>query len=338
MQVNFYTLTFKKKILLSLFSIIAAFIMIDIALYYMVELKSTKQTFIDDKFSKIKHYHANQPQNKDIVFVGSSRTFFHIATHIFQEKGLQIYNFGISGAQFEDYPTIIKEIIKTAPKEVVISLNINRLYDKLEISDLPTLEEARYYYDIDKKMFFNALLQWTINLHQFLVHSQTIYYKIVALYEKFSPKKEQITHQKRREINYDKEVGCHVFDIQKIAGKYLTLKCSNGDGIRIGNHPLEVKKEEIKLTHFNPKSIAYIQKMVDKLSQHHIPITLLFQPILHNPYQYDLQQIKSQFKKADIIDLTNYTIADDYWADSGHLNNKGRKLYSQYLSDIIQNK
>jgi hypothetical protein len=336
MQVNFYTLTFKQKILLSLFSIFAAFIMIDIALYYMVNLKSTKESFIDDKFSKIKHYHANEPEKKDIVFVGSSRTFFHIATNTFKKSGLNIYNFGISGAQFEDYPTIIKEIVKTPPKEVIISLNINRLYNPLEISNLPTLEEVRYYYDIDKEMFFNSLLQWLINLHQFLVHSQTIYYKIQALYERFQPQKEpSLKSLSTPLINYDNEVGCHVFDIQKIAGKYLTLKCSNGDGIRIGNHPLELENKAIELEHFNPKSIAYIQKMISTLHQHHIPITLLFQPILHNPYHYDITKIKSIFKNAKILDLSNYKLSDELWADSGHLNNQGRKIYSQYLSDII---
>jgi peptidoglycan/xylan/chitin deacetylase (PgdA/CDA1 family) len=333
--VNFYTLTFKKKILISLFAIFASFILLDIALAMMVKVKSTKVSFIDDKFSKITHYQHNNPDEKDIVFVGSSRTFFHIATNTFKEAGLNVYNFGISGAQFEDYPTIIDKIIKHPPKRVIISLNVSRLYDTLNISNLPTLQEAAYYYDIDKEMFASSLLQWAINLHQFLVHSQTIYYKIQEFYTRFEPKKASIKRDKPT-IDYDTRVGCHIFDKQNIGGKHLTLKCTNGDGIRIGNHTLPSQQKPQDLKHFNPKSIAYLQKMVDTLNRHNIPVTFILQPILHNPYHYDAKAVSSAFKNVKIIDLTNLHIDDKYWADEGHLNNEGRIYYSQYLSDIIQ--
>ncbi len=323
---------------MALLGILVGFVLIDLALYAMVEQKSTKSTFINDKFSKMKHYKLNNTEQKDIVFVGSSRTFFHIATHIFAAKGLDIYNFGISGAQFEDYPTIIKEITSTKPlpKRVVISINISRLYDTLEVSHLPTLEEARYYHDIDTSLALQALLQWGINLHQFLVHSQTIYYKIQSLYQKFAPHTSRTNKKESLTKNYDQEVGCHVFDIQKIAGKYLTLKCTNGDGIRIGNHPFEEDMNTTKLTKINPKSIAYIQKMLHELKRHNIPVTLLLQPILHNPYTYDIQEVKNHFKDTQIIDLTKKVFADKLWADSGHFNNQGRIQYSQYLSAMMQ--
>ena len=332
---NFYTLTFKKKILLTLLAIFISFVVLDIILASLVKMKSTKESFIDDKFSKISHYLKNNPDTKDIVFVGSSRTFFHIATNTFKEADLEVYNFGISGAQFEDYPTIIDAIIKHPPKKVIISLNVNRLYDTLNISGLPTLEEASYYYDIDKGMFVSSLLQWGINLHQFLVHSQTIYYKIQEFYTRFSPK---ITSKEKNQsvTSYDTRVGCHVFDKQNIGGKHLTLKCTNGDGIRIGNQALPPKQEPIDLKHLNPKSIAYIQKMIDTLNHHDIPVTILLQPILHTPYHYDKNTVQSAFHDVKIIDLSQHHIDDKLWADEGHLNNKGRIYYSQYLSDIIQ--
>ncbi len=330
---NFYTLTFKKKILIALGAIISLFIVLDIALYLLVDMKSTKTNFIDDKFSKIKHFKQNATKDREIIFVGSSRTFFNVSTNTFKNNGLDIYNFGISGAQFEDYPTIIAEIVKHPPKEVVISLTVDRLYDELEISGLPTLEEIGYYASIDKVMALEALKQWFVNLHLFLVHSETIYYKIVSLYEKFEPKKHKITTEAGNDSDdYDTLSECHVFDVQHTGDILTTLKCTNGDGALLGNHITKKKQAPIQLEKFNKKSLQYIQHMVSTLQKHHIKVTFVFEPIWHNPYHYDLKKIKNQFKDVTILDLSSYNVDDTLWADAGHFNYKGRKKYSQYLS------
>ncbi|HIP29398.1 MAG TPA: hypothetical protein EYG93_05235 [Sulfurospirillum arcachonense] len=334
---NFYTLTFKKKLLLVLGALLAIMIVLDIALYFVAEAKTTKTTFINDKFSKIKHFKENATAQRDIVFVGSSRTFFNISTNVFKEKGIDIYNFGISGAQFEDYPTIIADIIKHPPKEVIISLTVTRLFDQLNISGLPTIEEAKYYYDIDKKMALQSLLQWGINQHLFLVHSETIYYKLQSIYNKFNPKTGG-NKTIKKEKNYSEIAECNVFDVQHTGDILSTLKCQNGDGALIGNH---ITLKDIKPQHlesFNPKSLQYIKKMVLKLTEHNIPVTFVFEPILHNPYTYNLKDIQKEFKNVRLIDLSSYTIEDAFWADGGHFNYKGRRQYSQYLSDIITNK
>ncbi len=314
-------------------AIVSIFILLDLAIYFAVEMKSTKTHFIDDKFSKIKHFKLNATENRELVFVGSSRTFFNISTNIFKENGLDIYNFGISGAQYEDYPTIIAEIVKSPPKEVVISLTVDRLYNDLEISGLPTLEEISYYASIDKVMALEALKQWFINLHLFLVHSETIYYKIVSLYEKFEPKKQQVPGDAETlSRDYDSLSGCHVFDVQHTADILTTLKCSNGDGALLGNHITKKKQVTKQLTKFNEKALQYLQHMVSTLQNHHIKVTFVFEPILHNPYRYDIKKIKDRFKDVTIIDLSAYKVEESFWADSGHFNYKGREKYSQYLS------
>ena len=331
---NFYTLTFKKKLFLVLGTLFSIMIVLDIVLYFVAEAKTTKTTFINDKFSKIKHFIENAKPQRDIVFVGSSRTFFNLSTNVFKEKGIDVYNFGISGAQFEDYPTIIANIIKHPPKEVVISLTVTRLYDQLNISNLPTIEEAKYYYDIDKKMAAKSLLQWGINQHLFLVHSETIYYKLQSIYNKFNPNKKKNSTTKKGK-NYSQIAECTVFDVQHTGDILTTLKCQNGDGALIGNHITLKEKKTQHLEHFNTKSLQYIQKMVEELTSHDIPVTFVLEPILHNTYTYDIQDIQKQFKNVKLIDLTSFTIEDSFWADGGHFNYKGRKLYSQYLSNII---
>ena len=213
-------------------------------------------------------------------------------------------------------------------------MTVTRLYDPLNISGLPTLEEVKYYYGIDKKMALQSLLRWIINQHLFLVHSETIYYKLQSIYDKFNPKKRENSVIKK-EKNYEEIAGCKVFDVQHSGTILTTLKCQNGDGVLMGNH---ITLEDAKPQHlktFNQKSLHYIKKMVEELTQHNIPVTFIFEPIFHNPYTYDIQAIQKEFKNVRLIDLSSYDIQDAYWADGGHFNYKGREQYSQYLSDMI---
>jgi hypothetical protein len=350
--VNFYTLTFKKKILMSFTLILVSLIILDVGLYFAANMKSTKTTFINDKFSKISHFKLNNPEHKDIIFIGSSRTFYHISTNTFKKNNLDIYNFGISGAQFEDYPTLIPHLKTVNPKEIVISLSVNRLYKKLNISKLPTLEEIKYYYDIDKIKFLESLKQWVINRHLFLQYSEPVSYKIKSVYEKFEVKKEssQLDKNKNKNknsnellidksIDYSELAGCKVFDTKQISNTQITLKCTNGDGVLIGGNIKDknIEEKELKeLKEFNLQSIKYLQKLISKVDTNKVKVSIILEPMLHNNYSYNLKEIQRQFTNIKIIDLTNYNIKDSFFSDNSHLNYEGREQYSQYLSEILK--
>ena len=346
---NFYTLTFKRKILISFTLILASLIILDIGLYFVANMKSTKTTFINDKFSKISHFKLNNPKNKDIIFIGSSRTFYHISTNTFRKNNINIYNFGISGAQFEDYPVLVPHLKNVNPKEIVISLSVNRLYSKLNVSKFPTVDEMKYYYDIDKIKFLESLKQWVINRHLFLQYSEPIFYKVKSVYEKFEVKKESnqlINVDKKiqnsnklfidKSINYSELSGCKVFDMKQNSDTQITLKCINGDGILIGS---DIKNKDIELKElkeFNSQSIKYLQKLISNIDTDKVKVSIILEPILHNNYSYSLDEIKRKFTNIEIIDLTNFNIQDTFWSDNGHLNYKGREQYSQYLSNILK--
>jgi len=338
MPVNFYTLTFKQKIRLSFILIALNLIMIDIGLYFFAKAKSSKTTFINDKFSKIRHFELNNPTQKEIVFVGSSRTFYQIATNTFKEQGLNVYNFGVSGTQFYGYPTLIPYLNKAHPKEVVISLQVNKLFEKLEVAEYPTAEEISYYYTIDKIKFLQAIEQWITNRHLFLQYSEPIFLKIKALYNRFEPHpketaKKQTTH---RAIDYSQLAKCQVFDIKVQSANHQTLKCTNGDGVLIGNRIDTRNIKPQKLEKLNPQTIQYFQKLLEHINQKQTKATIILEPVFHNPYSYDLNAIKKEFKDIKIIDLTNFNLPDSDWADNDHLNYKGREKYSSYLSTILK--
>jgi hypothetical protein len=337
--VNFYTLTFKKKILLSFFFILLLLIILDVFLIYIANQKTTKNKFINDKFSKIKHFELNESLKKDIVFVGSSRTFYHVSTNKFLENDINIYNFGVSGAQFEDYPTLIDALLLDTPKKVIINLSINRLYDDLEISKFPTFKELSYYYHIDKIMFLNALGTYIINFHTLLQYSEPIYNKFTSFYKKFDFYSNMNVKeiQQRDSNNYSYLVGCNVFDIKKVLNQ-VTLKCTNGDGILLGSNISydKIKKQETVLNALNLKSVKYLTNIINSLDKQGIEVILLFEPILDNKYRYDLNVIQNSFPNTRIVDLTNYRINDNDWFDNNHLNYKGREQYSDYLVSLYK--
>ena len=341
---NSYTLTFRKKIILSFLMILGSLIVLDIGLYFVEKMKSTKTTFINNKFSKINHFKLNNPKDKDIIFLGSSRTFYHISTNTFSKNHINIYNLGISGAQFEDYPTLIPHVNAVNPKEIIISLSVNRLYNKLKVSKYPTLDEIEYYYNIDKIKFLQSLKQWIINRHLFLQYSEPIFYKVKSIYEEFDTQEKkantEILNSKKlfidKSINYSTLVNCKVFNVKQIADTQITLKCTDGDGILIGRNIKNNNINTKELKKFNQQSIKFLQKLIANINKERTKVSIILEPILHNTFSYNLNDIKKQFKDIKILDLTNLKIQDSFWSDNSHLNYQGREKYSQYLSDILK--
>jgi hypothetical protein len=323
--------------------ILGSLITLDIGLYFVENIKSTETTFINNKFSKIKYFKLNNPKGKDIIFIGSSKTFYHISTNKFRENGIDIFNFGVSGAQFEDYPTLIRYTNSVNPKRVVISLSVDRLYNKLNISKYPTLDEIEYYYYIDKIKFLQSLKQWIVNRHLFLQYSEPIFYKVKSIYEKFeSPMEldnETLNSKKSfkdKSINYSKLVNCKVFDVKQESDTRTTLKCTNGDGVLLGSNLQNNNINTKELKKFNQQSIKFLHKLIANIDKEEIEVLIIFEPTLHNTFSYNLNDIKKQFKDIKILDLTNLKIQDSFWLNNSHLNYQGREQYSQYLSDILK--
>lgn len=157
---NSYILTFKKKVFLSLFLVFFGFVLLDIALFIQANKMTTKNSYIiGNKSSQSKFFELNQFYNKDIVFVGSSRTYYHISTNMFKNNNIDIFNFGMSGNQFEDYPDAINTIKKYTPKKVVVSLSVNRLYENLNKVKNPTLIDLKYYFNTNKILFLDGFFK-----------------------------------------------------------------------------------------------------------------------------------------------------------------------------------
>ncbi|WP_260949965.1 hypothetical protein [Aliarcobacter cryaerophilus] len=338
---NSYILTFKRKIFLSLFLVFFGFVLLDIALFIQANRMTTKNSYIiGNKSSQSKFFELNQFYNKDIIFVGSSRTYYHISTNMFKNNNINIFNFGMSGNQFEDYPDAINTIKKYNPKKVVISLSVNRLYENLNKVKNPTLIDLKYYFDTDKILFINGLISYLKSFHIFLTYSEAIFYRINSFYNKFNINKQiNVSSNIKSNDNIEHYADCEVYDIKKNPDGNSNLKCKNGDGILVGNSiKEEFVNKSIELKNLNKNTISYITNgIINPLLQKNIEVTIILEPIFKANYNYDIKEIVNKFKNVKIVDLTQFHILNEKWADNGHLNNFGRHYYSKYLIELYKN-
>ncbi len=334
---NFCTLTSKRRVVTSLFSILFLLVLFNFSLHYYVKVKTTKDYYVTDKFSKIKHYQLNQ-NNDDIVFIGSSRTLFGISTKVFEDFGLQVYNLGMQAMQFEEYPSTLGVIINNKPKLVVVSLTIDKLYEDLKIPKFPSSEELDILEKVDTVKYLQSIYRYLLNFNYFYTYSEAIYNKIKVSYKKFNytsrSKSEYLSNNNSSDHLVD---GCNIINKQ-ISGNRVNIKCDNGDGILFDNSiSLDSYEHKVikNLDQLNIDSVDYLNYFLNKILKKGINVTLVLEPISNIEYKYDLSQVEKSFNNVNIIDLSSFYIERTMWADDGHLNNQGREFYSKELYNSI---
>ena len=345
MRVNFYTLDFKKKVFLCLFLVAFAMVGLDVVLYVFAESRTSKTNFVDNKISKAEHFKLNSKKQKDIVFVGSSRTLHHISTSIFAENNISIYNFGVSGNFIGDYPFITKIIKKVNIKEVIFSIEINKLFEDYTEKGIKiyTNDEFVANFGTDKIGFLKTLPDFFASIHLFLRYSEGIYNSIVGFYGKFAPDNKTKASNFEAKSIFDVKAysDCDLVNIEDINSnvtknkKIIFVKCSNGDIILFSDGlSREYYGRTIELKGLNQNTIKYFQNyVINPLVKSGIKVVVILEPIFDGAtIKYDINEIMSAIKNAKVIDLTNFKINDDELSDMGHhLNYLGRKRYSEFL-------
>lgn len=325
---NSYTLTSKKikrNIFLTFILVIISFIFIDLCLYLYSDLKTTKTTFIEEKSSKIKHFNLNYEENRDYVFIGSSRTIYHVSTEIFKKNNLNIYNFGVSGNFLTDYPAYIVEAVKQKPKNIVISISKDILYS--EAIPYPKKEvminDLKFYYDFGNvELFFTGITQWLRSFHMFFNYSEVIYIKIKNLYNSFDFKKKHFSNTSLTKVVDMSLVDCTYFNMQMSDEKTI-VKCKNGDGILLGT--IEEKNilndTEKGLKDTNKDVIDLLKKYVDFIKINKInPIIIIEPDFKHNVYVDNSEIYEDQFDSL-VLNFSNLSTSVEMWADISHFNN-----------------
>ncbi|OUT15302.1 hypothetical protein B9N63_03170 [Campylobacter concisus] len=351
MRVNFYTLDFKKKIFLCLFLVAFAMVGLDVVLYILSDISTSKTNFVNSsKVSKAKHFELNDIDKSDIVFVGSSRTFYHISTNIFKNANIKIYNFGVAGNFIGDYPFITSTIKKNGAKEIIFSIRVSDLFIDYYLSGFKiyTIYELMANFGTNKIIFLKTLPDYFSSFHLFLRYSEAIYNRLTSFYEKFMPKTKTTTDNFNTGNSFDIAINsdCVSNDTRELDSKFtinkklIVTKCVNGDSILFANAlPRENYGKVLDLKELNLNTLKYMQNyIIDPLVKDGIKVIILLEPIFDGTkLQYDINEITSAIKNAKIVDLTNLEFDDEELSDWEHLNYLGRKRYSEFLVELYLN-
>lgn len=340
---NFYTSTSKKlkySILIFFLSGISTMVIFDLLLAYYASTKTTKTSFITEKESKIKHCQLNSPINKDAIFIGSSRTFYHVSTNEFNKNGISIYNLGVSNNSLQDYGSFIEEAIKYKPKTIIISVEVNELFRPLPLSQYPIFNDLKAYSQVMNTPYqLHSISNWIQNFHSLLRHSETIYLKIDSIYKQYNIKKidKNNTETNNTFIDYNKRSDCDIFSTTHIKSTFITSKCKNGDGILFGKDLEKSKVKIVNLEKLNQETINFLNYLITKIKDNSVTPIIILEPVsqFYTNNNYDFNNIQKSIH-GNTIDLTNLHTRKEMWIDSRHFNNTGRLFYSKHLSKILQ--
>jgi len=338
--VNSCTLTFKqirKRLLYSTLLIVLFMIILDGLLYYVIDRKTTKYSFVEEKQSKIKHFNLNHKSNRDIVFIGDSRTMFHISSKVFKDNHLDIYNFGVSGSALVDYPAYVISAINQHPKMIVLNLALENLYTPIAKASNPSFIDIMFYKKIgNNKLFMENIYQWFFSHHMIFNYSEALVLKSKLLYESFEPKKNIISNNilpvsALNKIEYD----CLPFIVQEINKNKTIVKCKNGDGLLLGKiNDLPIRKVKV-LKNINKIKLSILTNLIQKIKEKNIKVVIIFEPILYNEYRIG-NNFKKDLEGISFLNLSDYSLDKKFIVDAGHFNMYGRDIYSKYLVEILK--
>jgi hypothetical protein len=255
--------------------------------------------------SKINYVYNSTAKNFDVIFLGSSRANNHFVKQLFTDKGINAYNFGISGAGLKDTELLLELMIERNYKikniiiEVDLNINTDGFSEGTLASFMPYLhqsEAVRHCYE--KIPGYNYL-----------------YY--IPFY---------------RYIKYDAKVGFRELFFSAIHKKSKGLL--HGGYYALYN---EEKNKSIDLSHYVPKKSISYEKIKHICKMNNINLIAVMTPMCNNVTGIEY------FDKVNKIypEIYNYEKViqeDKYFASCGHMNDNGARLFTARIINDFFNK
>ena len=322
----------KKYCLLFLIGIITIYIAAIMFLRFVDSRMTNKNHFIDDKFSKAKHMLLNFEKPKDIIFIGNSRTLYHISTNLFETHGIDIYNFGASGRNIADYPWMVKQALKNNAEIIAISIDAQDLYLPPKATNAPEIFDLISYLKSNQDKLFIAreIINYFKSQNTIWAMSPII---LTHLHDLFNIENKKDTSIKQANIIAPSKkplIDCTPFKIEHLKEIKTQIECTNGDGILLGTTSA-ISEKTITLTNTNNQTINLVNQIIKTINESgKTPIILLIPSVHSATYIFNVSYLKSIIH-AKVIDLSNEKFSASMWTEDGHLNNSGRIKYSSIL-------
>ena len=292
-----------KRFLIYITKIIAIIILIAVALdglYTAVFLQSKNRGKIETIFN-------SRAQKYDVVILGSSRANNHFVSQMFEDKGLETFNYGISGGHLFEASLMLKLMIerKYVIKNVILEADLNLSNDKesegVSAKFLPFIHNSK----VIKKHFLT------------LENFNELYY--LPFY---------------RYIKYDSKIGFR--EIYKILKNEPTNALNN-----LGYYPLEKhKKGNMKnnIVNLNPlPHNKYYEEIKSICKDNNIKLIAVMTPMCENVTGMNyFEKVKKAYP--EIYNYENTVIENKYFSSCGHMTNTGAKIFTARILKDFFNK
>jgi hypothetical protein len=269
-------------------------------LYTAVYLKSKDRGKIETVFnSKAKKY--------DVIILGSSRANNHFVSQMFEDKGLKVFNYGMSGGHLFEASLMLKLMIerKYEIKNVILEADLNLSND--EKSEGVSAKFLPYIYNSSViKQHFESQKDFN-----------ELYY--IPFY---------------RYVKYDGKIGfrevCNIIEKEKTnaldnLGYYPLIKHKNGN----------MKNNIVNL---NPLvHNKYYDEIKKICNANHINFIAIMTPMCENVTGMNyFDKVKKAYP--EIHNYENVVIENKYFSSCGHMNDTGARIFTARILNDFFNK
>lgn len=282
---------FIKHILITLTVLLSAGLFLDIVYTQILSCSSNR--------NKVENVMHSINKTFDVVVMGTSRANNHFVTELFEEKGLNAFNFGISGSHLFETNLLLKKMIENRFKIKTLLLE----------ADLSVCNEKR---DEGTTARFMPYLHGDSTITEHL-KSQDDFYQLYYL-------------PFYRYIKFDNKIGLR--EVWKVVKNEPTNTLNNK-----GYYPLlttNTGKMKNDISTLKPIRNRYLDNIKMLCAQNNIRLLLVMTPMCENTKGLEyFEKVRTIYP--EIHNFENVVNDDKYFSSCGHLNDEGARMYTKYI-------
>ncbi len=303
----------------------------------------TARVWVEEPLAKslLAYERVRRGERVDVVFVGSSRTQNQIdSTLVAEALGTGVFNYGLPGREWEDYPYMVARALVLRPRLVTIAIPYQSLFEEVACSGLPnSVAEARFY---------------VVNGRYRCVLSGGLRRIVQALpMNRFRPFTAQ--RQLRDEVRerawlkeiygYDLAQEPRAVNYVRGSREHLVVTYRNGDGQAfdlIGRGPARAREiAAVPARDPHPQALAHLRQLATMATARGSGVLFVIEPSSNTRRAVLPPDLLATLNAAlppgaRLVNLDSPRVLASMWADTVHLDQQGTRVYSQVLARAVR--
>ncbi len=303
---------------------------------FWLRADAAKNIWYEEKVAKV-HLMETRRERPDVVFVGSSHVQNHIDTGYFSRRGLPAFNLGVPGVYWEDYAFRVEKAAERARKGVVIYVVTDELFNPVPCPAVPTLSDIAFFW---KHVASCDLLnpEWLAALARSLPMNR---------FHAFEERRTEATPTTQGEIDEinarfgldlrtDARRVSYVRRTDRRSSSRFVVVFENGDGLVVSDR-MRGKQRSSSLTDhsaqsFDPNALNYMKALIRVVLDRGLQVAVVVGRghwLIH--YKIDQAALADELSPARVIFLGDRDDDSWGWADEGHYDSNGARLFTEAL-------